>query len=308
MIYDRVSGLATSQYGTVNWCQLRQLGLSARQIQIMVAKGYLRPVFKGVYAVGHTALPVKGQWMGAVLACGEGAVLSHRSAAALWNMLPTVTFAEVSRRRSGHHRIAGIRIHRPRSMHPSEMTVHERIPVTTVARTLVDLAACLSIRRLERALAAADTQNLLRWSELEQAVDRARFRRGYSNLAEIMVRADPRVVHAASETERLLYALCISDPEIPRPEMNTMIEGRIVDFVWKKQRLIAETDGRGYHSDPFTFEDDRDRDGAMLEAGYRTVRITYRMVSERPADVARRLKRLLAEGEEREPSRGRVRR
>lgn len=232
--------------------------------------------------------------MAAVLACGPGALLSHLSGAAHWGILPNRSLIEVSRRRSGGHRLSGIRIHRPRHIDETEYASFERIPVTTVARTLVDIAPVVTTRKLEQALAAAERASLVNWQELEAAVDRARWRRGYARLRDVMSRADPRVVHTASEAERLLLEICGSDPDIPPPSNNVVVGGRVVDFVWIEQRLIAETDGRTFHSDAFSFEDDRERDGGMLEDGYRTVRFTYRMLSTQPEKVAGRLRKLLA--------------
>ncbi len=153
-----VAALADAQHGVVTRRQLELLGFSARAVGRRVEAGRLRPLHRGVYAVGHTALRVEGRWMAAVLACGDGAVLSHASAAAVWELRPIGSGAihVTVPGDPGRKKRAGIRVHRSRTLTPEQTTSHRGIPVTTPERTIVDLARTLSGRPLEQVLDRAE--------------------------------------------------------------------------------------------------------------------------------------------------------
>lgn len=200
--------------------------------------------------------------MAAVLACGEGAVLSHHSAAVLWRLLdPADGPVHVSiQTAAGRHRRQGIRLHRRTSLDRRSVTQRRGIPVTAPAQTIADLKGMVTPARLRRALRQAEVLGYP--TGLDVAPERTR-----------------------SELEDLFLRLCRRHG-IPTPEVNVRIAGREVDFLWRPQRVVAETDGYRYHRGSVAFEDDHDRDLDLRAAGYDIVRLTYRQVSANPARVA----------------------
>lgn len=243
----------------------------------------------GVYAVGHRVLTPEGRWMAAVLACGPGAVLSHRSAAALWGIRPAPKVPEVTapRTRSGPR---GVRVHRPRNLRADERTTVKGIPTTTLPRTLGDLADVVNERELGRAIHDAEVEHALADRALQQAASRANGRRGSGRLQRAVgAERDP----TRSELERRFVALC-EEHGLPKPAVNTRIAGFEVDFAWPERGVVAETDGWTYHRTRRAFEHDRTRDQALTRAGHRVLRFTHRQVESAAADVAATLRAALA--------------
>jgi very-short-patch-repair endonuclease len=212
--------------------------------------------------------------MAAVLACGEGAVLSHRSAAALWGIRPWSSVIEVTVPGGGGRAIRkGLLVHRSRRLAPGEKTREHRIPVTTPARTIADLRAILPP------------------DHLHAAIRRAEFRRldiGYQPGYE------PDLTR--SELERKFLRLCRRHG-LPLPEVNVPIESFLVDFLWPAHSLIVETDGFSHHGTRSAFESDRERDARLRALGYTVIRFTYRRVTKEPRHVASTLRALLAQCE-----------
>ena len=243
-------------------------------------------VHRGVYAVGHPVLTVNGRRMAAVLAAGPGAVLSYASAAALWEIRPTsATRIDVSvRSAGGRGRRPGLRIHRTPTLQANEVTEHQGISVTTPARTLLDLAATLTPRALERALDEAEIKQLYDRTSLD-ALARAHVgERGAAALQRAIDEdGDPTLTD--SELEELMLALC-DEHRLPRPRPRAWVAGLRVDFLFAASRLVVETDGYRYHRTRRAFERDRERDAILARAGYRTLRFTHRQLTRRPAEVA----------------------
>ena len=223
--------------------------------------------------------------MAAVLACGEGAALSHRAAGALLGLLaPSSRAVDVTVQRAGGRQRRGIAVHRTRSLPAIEVTWREGIPCTTVARTLVDLSAVLSPQQLDRALEQAEILRILDLASLEAAMDRARGRRGVRTLRRMIddLHEPPPV---RRELERMFLAL-VRDAGLPAPAVNAPIGEFVVDFHWRDARLVVETDGRATHDTPHAFEEDRRRDLALTLAGWHVVRLSWRQVVEGPRRVA----------------------
>jgi very-short-patch-repair endonuclease len=283
-----VLDVAARQHAVVSLAQLRELGMSRRGVQHRVARGFLHPKYRGVYAVGHPRLTQHGRWLAAVLACGPGAVLSHRSAAALWGLLAPVAAVEVSTDVARRER-PGITL-RSAFVHQDERTVHHAIPTTTVPRTLLDLAAVLAPHRLERAANEADVLRLTDPLSLAALVARHPNKRG---VRSARAQAAGGANHTRSELEAAFLAF-LDAHGLPRPATNVAIAGHEVDCVWRTRHLIAELDGRAYHDTALRFESDRARDRALAVAGWRTVRITWRQVHRERAALASDLRRLLA--------------
>jgi very-short-patch-repair endonuclease len=244
-----------------------------------------------VYAVGHTALTLKGRLLAAVLACGPGAVLSHHSAAELWELRRShgarihVTVPAASGRRPTN----GLAIHRTRR--PIESTTRDGIPVTTPMRTLADLADTLPQRQLEKALEQAHALKLLDVAAIDAL--HAPGRRGPARLKALVRQHDIEHTHTRSELEDAVLALC-DRYGIPRPRTNVLIEGYEVDFAWPEQKLIVEADSWRHHSSRRVFEHDRAKDADLTARGWRVVRLTHARITIEPDAIARLLRELLA--------------
>lgn len=273
--------LAERQHGVVARRQLVAQGLSAELIKGRLRAGMLVPVHVGVFALGHSLIGKQGRWMAAVLACGPNAVLSHSSAAELWAFARSRGFPEVTRR-SGGSRRSGLRLHQTRILEPVDVTVEAGIPVTSVERTLLDIARGYDDRRLERAVVDADRTGRLRWPRLRLLLDRTPHRPGAVRLRRVASRISPRAIDARSPTEVDFLALC-REAGLPEPAVNVLIEGHLVDFLWPAERLIVETDTYTYHGDPIAFEHDHERTVALVAAGYEVHRVTRLMLNRAPA-------------------------
>ena len=236
--------------------------------------------------------------MAAVLSCGPRALLSHRSAADLWGILPTssgridVTAARTSSGRPG------ITLHRPRRVHPEDRAENENIPVTSIARTLLDLAEVIRPHRLRRSVDEAERLQIFDLRAVERLIARSHGRRGLPRLRAALsdYRGPPPATR--SELERRFLDLC-HDAALPRPEVNVLIAGFDVDVAWPHPGLIVELDSHAFHRGRTAFESDRERDAALQLAGYRVVRITDRRLRNEPAEVMRIVRSLLSRSQAR---------
>jgi len=260
-----VSAIAERQDGAISVEQLRDLGLGEGAIRHRVARARLHRFHHGVYAVGHARLTPRGRLWAAVLSCGGpgAAVLSHRSAAAVWDLLPSPAKFDVTTLRAAHS-TPTVRVHPPATLRPDDTSHDDRLPITTVARTLIDLATTLSPQRLERIVHQAEHLRCLDTNSLNEQFARAHGRRTKS-------------------LRRALQTLAIHDPDITRSKL----EERFL-------ALIVETDGAATHLTPQAFEDDRRRDAKLTALGYRVVRFTWRQVVEQPRATIATLAVLLA--------------
>lgn len=269
-----------------------ELGFGRGAVTHRLASGWLHPLHSGVYAVGHPAITSRGRWMAAVLACGPDAMLSHRSAAALWGLRASNAIVEVTApgRRRGR---AGVVVHRVRTPDPDDRTLRERIPVTSVPRTLLDLAEVLRPQQLERAIEEAERLRLFDGRAVRQLRERSRGRIGLRRLGAVLSRDPLNAAETRSELERRFLALC-RDAGLPAPAVNTIVAGYEVDAVWPDQRLVVELDGHAFHRTRAAFERDRIRDAALQLAGFRVLRFTYRRIEAEPTAVVESVRSLLA--------------
>jgi very-short-patch-repair endonuclease len=222
--------------------------------------------------------------MAAVLACGLRAVLSHRSAAALLDLRRAGTVIEVTVPGRGGRKVpAGVRLHRTTTLTPRDVAVVRGIPVTTPARTIIDLARTTSGRQLEQLIDRADQRGLIDFADLRAATP--------ASLKAVL--RSYRGVTTRSELEERFLRLC-DDHGIDRPETNAIIEGLEVDFVWRAERLIVEVDGYAYHRSPSDFERDRERDVHLQTHGWRVLRFTWHQLTDRPEWAAHALLRACA--------------
>jgi very-short-patch-repair endonuclease len=289
-----VAELARRQHGVVAAWQLYSLGFTRERLAGCVTRGWMVRIHKAVYAVGYLPLTRHGRWMAAVLALGEGTVLSHRSAAALWRIWGEGSRALVeviAPTRAGRARRAGIKVHRPRHIPPEELSEHLGIPTTSPARTLMDLAPSLPSRSLERALDEAARLKLCTMDDL-RAVLCLGPRRGVRQLRATLSRHAPGSTFTRSELEERFLAL-LRRELIPAPLVNHPVLDYEADFLWPAERLIVEVDGHASHGTRLAFQEDRDRDSRLAAQGFRTQRFTWFDVTSRPAVVAHRVKRAL---------------
>jgi Protein of unknown function (DUF559)/Transcriptional regulator, AbiEi antitoxin len=294
--------LAEHQHGVVDWRQLRGLGAGESLLKRRVDAGFLLPVFRGVYAVGHSRISRMGCWMAAVLASGPGAVLSHGSAMTLWGLRGSHGPVEVLRQAGGpRYKRRGIRLHQTRSLPPEQVTVEQGIPVTTPERTLLDMAARLDAKQQERALVAGDKNGCLRWAELQRLVARGRGKKGVGRLRRVAMEVDPSAADAASPLEVDFLVLC-REFGLPLPQVNVLVEGILVDFYWSAERVIVETDGYMYHANRPAFENDHERAVVLTLAGYTVHRATYRMLTWNPDPFMNLVRRSLRQHQPRTAS------
>jgi very-short-patch-repair endonuclease len=275
--------LVDRQHGVVVRGQLLELGFSAKAIEHRIARGRLHPLWRGVYAVGRPELTQRGRWMAAVLACAPDGVLSHESAAALWEIRsPRGDEIEVSVPNRAVHRRSGIVVHRRATLGAMEVARRDGIPVTSPICTLVDIAARLGRSQLEAAINEADKRDLTSPQELRSALDQLPRRPGTGVLKATLDRHTFRATD--SELERRFLAL-IRRARLPPPQTGRYVGGFKVDFYWPDLGLIVETDGLRYHRNPAQQARDRLRDQAHAAAGLTSLRFTHAQVWYEPRHV-----------------------
>lgn len=289
----RIAQTAGGQHGMIAHRQLRALGLGPGGIDKRVRSGRLHPHHRGVYSVGHDVTTQEGRWMAAVLALGPTAVLSHRSAAALWELRASPVVEVTVPGDGGRRRRDGILLHRSKTLTELDVTTHRGIPVTTPARTLVDYAEVVARRTLERALDEAEVTLRLDWRTVDDVLARHPGRVGAKRLRAAIERHDIGSSRSRSELEEAVLALC-DRAGLPRPRMNVQLAGMEVDFWWPEHRLVVEADSRRHHHTAAAFERDRLRDAELVVEGIRVIRLTHRRVVHDEVAVAALLSRLLA--------------
>jgi very-short-patch-repair endonuclease len=280
-----VADLARRQHGVVSRAQLSALGLSRTEIGGRVKRGALHRVHRGVYAVGHLALTRHGRFMAAVLACGDGAALSHFSAAVLWAILDD-RGQRIHVTAEKQRRCRGIVVHHaPLS---GERVTRQGIVVTTPARTIVDLADVVTNpRTLERAIDEADYLRL-DWTDAAPRTGR----RGSGLLSSVLAVHEPGSTRTLSELEERFIEFC-DNHGFRRPQVNCSIEGYLCDFAWLEERVVVETDGGQAHDTRRAKERDPVRDVDLQIAGWRVMRVTWMRLLREPEAVAEQLRRLL---------------
>jgi very-short-patch-repair endonuclease len=274
--------------------QLYDLGYTRSSITRRVEKRRLHRVQRGVYAVGHKRLTAQGRWMAAVLACGPGAILSYADAAALHD-LRRIGGGKIDVTAPSRHKLPGIRAHYVRTLHLQDATTLGGIPVTTLARTYLDLAEILSHGRLVDVLEAGQRQNKLDVSALHAVIARNLGRHGTHPLREAIAELAEEPPLIQSPLEQAFREL-VRDYRLPQPQFNVYVEGELVDAVWWEQRLVAEVDGWNFHRSKRSFANDRRRDRKLVKARFRAVRYTGDEVLSELEAVAGELSDLLRDG------------
>jgi hypothetical protein len=291
-----VARLATRQHGVVARGQLVALGFGDGGIKLRLDAGRLHAVHREVFAVGHPRLTPAGRRWAAILAYGEGALVSHRSAAALWGLARTRAGpidVTATLGRQGVDRRAGIFVHRGR-LHPEDRAERGGLPVTTAARTLFDMAEFVPFAQVESAWEEADRLRLLELRAVERVVERGHGRRALKPIRRLLAGARAATV-TRSPLEDEFARFCAAH-RLPPPSLNTLALGFEVDALWPGERLVVELDGFAYHRHRAAFERDRARDAALQVAGYRVLRVTHRRLMDDGDSLAAELRALLARG------------
>jgi len=294
-VEQRICRLALERHALSRGDLLR-LGLSSEAIARRLASGRLVRLHRGVYAIGGAPPTRERRWAAAVLACGEGAALSHLSATALWRLTerdPVVIDVSLPSRSKRSHE--GLRVHRPRRLGSEDCTRHAGIPVTTIPRTLIDCAEVLGSRSMERALDEAQYLKLLDRSDLDEALDRHRSRAGAARLRKVLARHEPGATRTRSPLEEAFLAL-VRRAGLPQPRVNAKLGPYTIDFLWPDQRIAVETDGRDAHERDAGRERDYRRDAWLNTNGYRPLRFTWEQVHGRPDEVLGALDAVLPGG------------
>lgn len=272
--------------------ELRALGLTKRQVDQHVAVGLLHRRHQGVYAVGRPTLDFEGRCRAALLACGPDAAISHGSAAHLWDLRRSVGVIHVSAPRSRRAQ-AGLRVHRPRVFSRDDVVDRDGLRVTTVARTLLDLAALEPRERIERLLHEAQVRRVFDATSIYEACCRSPHHRGRRRL-EAALHAE--VAPTRSGLERALLALC-RHGGLPRPAVNahlwTSAGLEEVDLHWPDARLVVEVDGARYHSSRWRARRDAEKDARLRVAGWTVRRVPELELALAPSTLLADLHRLL---------------
>lgn len=293
----RIAKLARRQNWVVSRRQLLELGLSAAAIAHRLATGWLHPLHRGVYLVGHAQPPPLALETAALFACAPNAVLSHRTAACLYKLMesqlmesPGPTIHITVKRRDARSR-AGISIHRTRRLEPFDIRRVQRLPVTAPLRTIVDIAATEDRRTTERVLNEAQVQRMVTLPHLERRLDAERGRRGVSLLRALAVaRRQPRITRSDAEK---LFLVLIGRSKLPEPRTSYPIGPYEVDFAWPAQRLVAELDSIQFHSTQHKFVGDRRRWADLDALGWRLFRFAWWDITDEPEALLVRLTRSL---------------
>jgi len=274
--------LARRQHGVLTRSQLLALGFSTDAIKHRIATGRLHPLWRGVYVVGRPTVGRKGRWMGAVLSCGPDALLSHRSAAGLWEILRPFRELEVTVPRARTPQRPGIAVHRRSGLEPEHRRVVDSIPVTDIVTTLVDLATCVSDALLVRALNQADRLELVDATEFRFAVESVPPRPGLGRLKALLDRQGSAFADSLLE---LRFLRIVRRAGLPDPETQVRVNGFRVDFYWPGLGLVVETDGPVDHRTPAQLASDSRRDQRHASKGLTTLRFPEAQVRHDPGSV-----------------------
>ncbi|HVF77248.1 MAG TPA: type IV toxin-antitoxin system AbiEi family antitoxin domain-containing protein, partial [Solirubrobacteraceae bacterium] len=282
--------LAARQHGAISRRQLTELGFTRHEIAGLNAAGWLHRVFPGVYALGRRSLGVRGRWMAAVLAGGPGALLSHRSSAALQGIRRTSqALVEITVPSDRARAIPGIRTYRCAGLRSQDRALVDGIPCTSVALTLLGLAAATDRRQTGRACDEAEVQGVFDMRAVEELLDRASGRRGIATLRAVLEEHVIGTTLTRSELEERALDVC-RRARLPLPKVNEPVAcgpgvWHTVDFFWPQQHVILEADGHRYHRTRRCVERDRRREADLVIAGNRVLRTTWLQVEREPHRV-----------------------
>jgi very-short-patch-repair endonuclease len=291
-VEERIAHIARLQRGRVARRQLSAVGIGPGTVSWLVSQHLLIRRLRGVFAFGHTAPVELDRETEALLAVRDGAALSHFSAAALWGLCGAGPAVEVVIRHGRSSRMPGIRVHRSRVLESRDVRIRKGLPVTSPARTLLDIAVSAADRQLEIAFDRAIVERILRHAHVRDVLDRAGGHRGRARLAALLEYELGGTTVTQSDREEWMLAL-IRAAGLPAPHVNAPFETWRIDFYWPEARFAVEVDSHRFHSSRYRFERDRRKDNALRRAHIEVMRIIDREIKERShalvADVAREL-------------------
>jgi hypothetical protein len=290
-----VAELASRQHGVVSIRQLEILfGYSREAVRHAVEAGRLHPVHRGVYAVGRRDLSLHGDCLAAVLAVGPGSLLSYWSAGWLWGLIQ-------AQQKSFHVTATGprrlrvrppVQVHRARNLVDDDRRLEEGIPVTSVARTYLDLAEVTKPRKLPKLLKRGEELEILDADQVFACCERSRGHKGAKPLARALSSYRPSVRVLRSDVERIFLEL-VETAGLPLPATNYVVDGMEIDAYWAEADLAVELDTYGTHGTRVSFESDRERDAELAKAGITVVRVTDRRLEKEPDAVVQLIAMML---------------
>ncbi len=289
----RVAQLAAERDGVLSIVQLRACGLGDDAVAVRVRGGRLHRLYRGVYAVGHPGLTLRGRFRAAVLSCGETAVLSHFAAAALWGFWAWEEGRRIDVTVCGGARdLDGVRVHRSRGLE-RDVQVRCGMRVTTAARTLLDLAALLPEQALRRVVRRAQAQGAVSIRQIVVLLARSNGHRGAAQLRAVIAGGP---APTRSDLEDLLLDL-LDGAGIERPEINAPLrfgtQTIIPDYLWRAQHVAIEADSVTWHDHKLTREHDADKQAQLEAAGLRVLRITWNQITSSPQQTLARVRAAL---------------
>jgi very-short-patch-repair endonuclease len=286
---QKIAAIAARQRGRVARQQLICAGIASSTVDRLLKSGFLHRLHQGVYAVGHLAPVELGRETAALLAARPGAVLSHLTAASLWNLRPqrsdgpvelTVWSVPTGRR-------AGIVVHRTSHLPSQDVRIFCGLPITSPARALADIAASLTTRELERALDEGLVRRIVRLGEVAEVVERLPNRPGMRALRNLLDHRRTTTLTRSQAEERFLEL--VRAAQLPVPEVNVPLHGFTVDFLWREQGVVVEVDGYRFHSTRSAFERDHRKTAVLGAAGLEVQRITWDQMDEESFAIVARL-------------------
>jgi very-short-patch-repair endonuclease len=294
-MHDRelaIAELAGRQDNLVSRDQLRAIGLGRGAIAHRLSAGRWQRVHPSVYLVAPAPLDLGARARAAVLACGEGAVVSHTTAAGLWGILAgdDAIHVTVPCRNTGPRE--GVQVHRTSTLHREDTAIRGGLLLTSPARTICDVAAIAPVREAEAALNEARVQRLVTDRQLHAVIERAPTLKGTAAVRTLL-RADVETGYTRSRAERAMVELTRA-AGLPCPLLNQRLLGYLVDFLWPQHHLVLEVDGYKYHRHRAAFERDRRRDQVFVSSGYRALRITWRQLCHEQLFVVARVAQAMA--------------
>jgi predicted transcriptional regulator of viral defense system len=275
----RVAAIAAEQWGVIDIRQLSACGVGRSMASRWTAEGRLHRVYRGVYAVGHPALPVEGELTAALFHVGPGATISHETAAWWWGLIeeqPRELDISVTTRRRATQRL---RTHTRRQL---DRTWHRRLPVTTVPQTFLDLAAATTVSCVRRALAEAEFRGVVNLDAVSAVLGRGR--PGSATLRVALSRHEPALARSRSRLEAAFFALC-ETAGLPLPELNAPLLGYKIDALWRDQLVAVELDGYEGHRTRAQLERDHQRDLTLRLAGFVVLRYTWEQITRNREEV-----------------------
>jgi very-short-patch-repair endonuclease len=288
-----VTRIASGQRNLIRTAQLSACGLDKDAVARRVRAGWLRLRFSGVYSVGSGELPTVALEFGALMSCGEGSFVSHRSSAFVWGMRKSPPpKVEVSVVGSGCRVRKGMRVHRIGAIDKRELRRHEGLWVSSPARAVLEVAAVGSRDELIDVIDAGLALRRFTPRDLEEVLARHRGRRGAARLAELLGDESAMAI-SRSRAEKAFFRL-IRDARLPLPETNVPFGRFEADFLWREQRLVVELDSATYHSGPGVFQRDREKSLVFRDAGLDVLRFTRAHVVYEPSVTLVRLAQALA--------------